>query len=1222
MLSDNLKRYLSFVLALVMILSISPITAYATEIDLRDNEQKSEIQNTVPNDSVDSSETELTEKDIEIGSEVETETQTISITSVQQFQTRIDTILTQYSITGDMSDDDIYKAIVAEDGDIIKTTIDEVAAMEQDGQDLTAEEFESLENLEILGRFISVMDALYIPAIAKSVDTGITGLAISDSLNTISISSGTITATAKGGLLSKKTNTITITNNSDNAAILSFDYAITSANSFNVAGDTSKASGTYSKVLDAGSSITITITSNSGFSNLTVTLTMSKLSLITAATESNVTFNYDSTLGSITVDGAAVSSGVTHEVSLSDEVALVATPKANVTFLGWINETTGERLSANQTHTLKFAADTTVKAVFINSTSVPWFLVNNSYLFDDLNSAAGMAGASKVVLMNSAILPAGDYTIPSGVTLLIPFDTAHTLYTTQPGYVEGYTNPSVYRTLTMAEGANIKVEGAMSVSGKHNSSYGNQTDGSAPCGPLGFVKMSTGSTITVENGASLYAWGYITGSGAITVKSGASVYEVFQIADYHGGSNTSDMASNSQKVFPISQYYIQNIEVPMTLYSGATEYGYATVHAKFDYSSTIEFIGDIGNNSEAMIQLSSGYIVKQYDGTTDRLLLNICGDVTLSSISLKMGDWGKAIDSKDYNLPLNGNMTITFVKGTATAKQDIALLPGIQINVLEEATLKIASGYSVYAYDLDDWDAYCGFDLSYSKFIPARYAPGRSYTRTEADLTDAIILVNGTLDATEGSLYSTSGGATVYSSDSGVAKIKAGAKTSTYQYRGKDRTYITIPITSVKLTHGDGTQLQSETNDYYYGHGVWYAGEHTVTSTITEPTCTGQGYTTHSCTCGYEVKDTYTVANGHSSADPVVENIVHPTATNLGSYDAVIYCTTCGEKITSEEKTLYTKLAAIEASADSEILLRLKCFVPTELVEQGAYAEVTKVTLWDNKAQETETEKIVLSELTTDNGGRYVLSKGMASGEMTCPMTVRFFDGNGNALNVLDYADNTVSDSVTRTVLDYAKRILEVSKNEKQRAVTSAMVTYGGYAQLNFEVDSQNPVYSILGDEAPSLSSVTITDTYTDSGDDIGISLDGRQAYLDSAIYLRSYFKLTGNSTVDDYTFTLTYTENGTEKTKALQPVPEMKTKSGVTYERYYVDILDIPAAYLDYMYKITVTHNETGKTYELNTSVNAYLKDLIDNSTKTEQINSAKAMYLYNQAANNFFGK
>jgi len=388
------------------------------------------------------------------------------------------------------------------------------------------------------------------------------------------------------------------------------------------------------------------------------------------------------------------------------------------------------------------------------------------------------------------------------------------------------------------------------------------------------------------------------------------------------------------------------------------------------------------------------------------------------------------------------------------------------------------------------------------------------------------------------------------------------------------------------------------------------------------PTCSATGVKTRTCSvCGHVETDTIPKTE-HTAGNAVVENIIAPTANALGSFDSVVRCGNCGELISSESKTLYTKLAAIEASADSEILLRLKCFVPAELVEQGAYAEVTKVTLWDNKAQETETEKIVLSELTTDNGGRYVLSKGMASGEMTCPMTVRFFDGNGNALNVLDYADNTVSDSVTRTVLDYAKRILEVSTNEQQRAVTSAMVTYGGYAQLNFEVDSQNPVYSILGDEAPSLSSVTITDTYTDSGDDIGISLDGRQAYLDSAIYLRSYFKLTGNSTVDDYTFTLTYTENGTEKTKALQPVPEMKTKSGVTYERYYVDILDIPAAYLDYMYKITVTHNETGKTYELNTSVNAYLKDLIANSTKTEQINSAKAMYLYNQAANNFFGK
>ena len=40
--------------------------------------------------------------------------------------------------------------------------------------------------------------------------------------------------------------------------------------------------------------------------------------------------------------------------------------------------------------------------------------------------------------------------------------------------------------------------------------------------------------------------------------------------------------------------------------------------------------------------------------------------------------------------------------------------------------------------------------------------------------------------------------------------------------------------------------------------------EHSYTSAVTEPTCTAQGYTTHTCTCGDSYVDSYTNALGHS----------------------------------------------------------------------------------------------------------------------------------------------------------------------------------------------------------------------------------------------------------------------------------------------------------------------------------------------------------------------
>ncbi len=63
-------------------------------------------------------------------------------------------------------------------------------------------------------------------------------------------------------------------------------------------------------------------------------------------------------------------------------------------------------------------------------------------------------------------------------------------------------------------------------------------------------------------GASLYAYGYITGDGVVEAK-GAKVYEYFQIMDWRGGTAGSNMPSESNKAhrtFCFSQYYVQNIE--------------------------------------------------------------------------------------------------------------------------------------------------------------------------------------------------------------------------------------------------------------------------------------------------------------------------------------------------------------------------------------------------------------------------------------------------------------------------------------------------------------------------------------------------------------------------------------------------------------------------------------------------------------------------------------
>ena len=204
-----------------------------------------------------------------------------------------------------------------------------------------------------------------------------------------------------------------------------------------------------------------------------------------------------------------------------------------------------------------------------------------------------------------------------------------------------------------------------------------------------------------------------------------------------------------------------------------------------------------------MFNLTSGYVVKDYDETSDRLVFTAYGDVAVSSIKMEVGT--SSINSKDYELAIQSNMTVEVQSGTISIAQDVAFLPGSQIIINQGVTCTLASGVNVYVYDADQWGAYAfgGYDFSTNnanfKFIPVVYAPGRTYTRTDADLVDAEIDVNGTIDASAGYLYTTTGGANVYSS-AGTGKIimQPGTQTTTYQATQSSSTvsYVDISITS------------------------------------------------------------------------------------------------------------------------------------------------------------------------------------------------------------------------------------------------------------------------------------------------------------------------------------------------------------------------------------------------------------------------------------------
>ncbi len=719
-------------------------------------------------------------------------------------------------------------------------------------------------------------------------------------------------ATSTGGTCGDTSykSTLTITNKKSTTATLSFDYSIEqNSGKIQVDGAEVSSGASFTKELAANEAVKVYIESGSTSAATKITLTN-----VVLVSDVNATATFvPAENGTYTVDGKLITEKYSNTQSSMTAYQVVATPADGYQFMGWYDVSNEKYISTSAKAALNIENDCTITARFASKTAA--LFETGGQRFADLNEAVAYAqtnGQSKITLATNGSI-SGTYTIPTGITLLIPFDEAGTLYTDAPAAIRTTPKSKPFRTLTMSEGTSITVNGAISLGGRYFAAGGGQQG--RPVGDYGYIKMADNSSITVKNGGKLYAWGFISGSGSVLDESGATVYEFYQIADFRGGSASSNMGN---KVFPFSQYFVQNIEVPLTLNAGANEIVFSGVFAmKTTYTTAINFIGDTG-----MFKVESGSFTKDYDEKTDRLVFTVNGEAALNTLSLTLA--GMDVDSASYVLPITNNITINIQSGNATINQDAALLAGVEVNIAEGAGLTVANGKNIYFYDSDEWNS-DNFVWGPCKFKSVAYAPGKAYNRSNNDLVDAKMDVNGSVTAI-GAIYTTKGGADICSSNGTGKYIQQGTpgtEAETYQYNANGNKAVTIPITAAKLHNSDGSYTETATANagdvINYVNGVWggtpCAHENTELRNAKEATCTEPGYTgdTYCKDCGEKIgTGTAIPAKDHSWNEGKITTA--PTCENVGV--KTYTCTVCNA----------TKTEAINATGHT----------PVEVAEQPA----------------------------------------------------------------------------------------------------------------------------------------------------------------------------------------------------------------------------------------------------------------------------------------------
>lgn len=476
-----------------------------------------------------------------------------------------------------------------------------------------------------------------------------------------------------------------------------------------------------------------------------------------------------------------------------------------------------------------------------------------------LSEASKLSSNKYVFVARDGIVLPGTYNIPSGVTLVVPYeDTYQTAKITQPKEVANSTLPiEAYRTLTLVDGVTINVSGAIAVCAQVQSGDAGHNPSGFPVGPVGVIDMSTGGKINVKSGGVLYAWGFIKGEGyldgnntthvgSVTAENGSIIWECFGMGDWNGGSFTAAAAQNDKdkRIFPFQSYFVQNIEVPLHMKYGAQEKLFASFYANGGTNNTTVTFISYGNQTALFLvteDSDTSEVVKRYDPTTDHMVVDLVGNSKLGALKISISL--VTVSSEAFDLPIINNMHIRLIDCNLSLTSPVKMFPGSVFEVTKGSTLTIST--NVYVIDHDDWDKVV--NKHYFGVTPKILTPHVNLGDNidENTLADAKIIVDGGVVISSGGIFTSPAGANVMGNGGGTFQWSGALpkNATTYGYtlgnsvKGSTFTSSLIPegivatVCNPAKLHNDAETTDDSytasvgSKTFYNVHGRWFVQE-------------------------------------------------------------------------------------------------------------------------------------------------------------------------------------------------------------------------------------------------------------------------------------------------------------------------------------------------------------------------------------------------------------